>query len=380
MKKTLSLLLFITILISSLALVSCGDNSYDDIEFVETEYAGTTLYVYNWGEYIADGSDGSKDIIKMFEKKYDITVNYDYFISNEEMYTQIKNNASYDIIIPSDYMIDRLISEDLIQKIDFSNIPNYSNIADEYKNLYFDPNNEYSVPYNVGMVGIIYNKEMVDAGDADSQSWGLMWNSKYKNNVVNFNNSRDAFGTAQYLLGLDVNSANEEDWQAAYNKLLEQKSNVEPAYLMDEIYNKMENENAAIAAYYAGDCLQMMQENENLAFYYPTEGTNIFVDSMCIPTAAKNKGAAELFINFMLETDIAVENANYLCYASPNKTVWENENYDYHKGTDEYEILYNIPESYQNDPSKMQYFHDLSTEAPSIQALLTELWTKLGIE
>lgn len=380
MKKIVSLLLCFVILGSSFALFSCGDNRYNDIEFVETEYAGTTLYIYNWGEYIANGSDDSRDIVKIFEKKYGITVNYDYFISNEEMYTQIKNNASYDIIIPSDYMIDRLINENLIQKIDFSKIPNYVNIADEYKNLYFDPNNEYSVPYNVGKVGIIYNKEMVDASDVASQSWDLMWNSKYKNNVVTFNNSRDAFGTAQYLLGLDVNSASKEDWQAAYNKLLEQKQNVDPAYLMDEIYNKMENENAAIAAYYAGDALQMMQENSNLAFYYPVEGTNIFVDSMCIPTTAKNKGAAELFINFILETDIAVENANYLCYASPNKTVWDNEKYDYRSGTAEYEILYTLPESYKNDPSKMQYFHDLSSEAPEIQALLTELWTQLGIE
>lgn len=368
------------VIASCFSLYSCGGNKYDDIEFVETEYAGSTLYVYNWGEYIANGSDGSKDIVKMFEKKYGITVNYDYFISNEEMYTKIKNNASYDIIIPSDYMIDRLRNENLIQKINFDNIPNYVNIADEYKNLYFDPNNEYSVPYNVGMVGIIYNKEMVDSADVASQSWSLMWNSKYKNQIVNFNNSRDAFGTAQYLLGLSVNSSSEADWQAAYNKLVEQKQTVDPAYLMDEIYNKMENENAAIASYYAGDCLQMIQENDNLAFFYPTEGTNIFVDSMCIPTAAKNKGAAELFINFILETSVAVENANYLCYASPNKTVWENSDYEYRKGTPEYDILYSVPESYKNDSSKMQYFYDLSTKAPEIQTLLTELWTKLGLQ
>ena len=124
----------------------------------------------------------------------------------------------------------------------------------------------------------------------------------------------------------------------------------------------------------------MMQENENLDFFYPTEGTNIFVDSMCIPSTAKNKGAAELFINFMLETDIAVENANYICYASPNKTVWNNENYDYRVGTKEYDILYTLPESYQSDSSRMQYFHDLSTEAPEMQNLLTKLWTQLGIE
>ena len=340
MKRIVSLLLCLITIASCFSLASCGGDKYSDIEFVETEYAGTTLYVYNWGEYIANGSDGSRDIIKIFEKKYDITVNYDYFISNEEMYTKIKNNASYDVIIPSDYMIDRLINENLIQKINFENIPNYKNIANEYKGLYFDPNNEYSVPYNVGMVGIIYNTAMVDESDVASQSWSLMWNPKYKNQIVNFNNSRDAFGTAQYLLGLSVNSSTVSDWQAAYDKLVEQKKNVAPAYLMDEIYNKMENENAAIASYYAGDCLQMIQENDNLAFYYPTEGTNIFVDSMCIPTTAKNKGAAELFINFMLETEIAVENANYLCYASPNTTVWNNKNYDYRTGTPEYDILY----------------------------------------
>ena len=213
------------------------------------------------------------------------------------MYNKIKSGgANYDIIIPSDYMIERMIDENMLEKINFDNIPNYKNIIPKYKDLYFDPKNEYSVPYNVGMVGLVYNTKMVE-GTPDS--WSIMWDEKYKGQVLMFNNSRDAFGIAQFLLGIDVNTTSEQDWKKAYQKLKEQKPVVQ-SYVMDDVFNKMEGGEAAIAAYYAGDCIGMAENNPDLAFVYPKEGTNIFVDSICIPKGCQNKDAAELYINFLL--------------------------------------------------------------------------------
>ena len=367
MKKNLFARLLTVLLavamIAALAVVfsSCGN---DD----------NVLYVCNWGEYISDGSEGSLDVVKEFEKTYGIKVKYDYFSTNEELYAQLKSGASYDVVIPSDYMIARLIQDDLIQKINPSELENYENIAPEYKGLYFDPTDEYSVPYSVGMVGIVYNTKKVSEAEAAAQSWSLLWSDKYKTGeLINMNNPRDAFGVAMCYLGLDVNTTAASDWEAAYNKLREQKC----IYLMDEIYDKMELGNAAAAAYYAGDCLQMMQENEDLAFYYPVEGTNIFVDSMVIPKSAKNVEAAKLFINFMLDPEIATENANYICYASPNLAVRTNPDYDYCEGTDEYAILYELPESYKQDPSRMQYYHTLDD---ATQKVMDDYWMALGID
>ena len=211
MKKLVSLLLASVLLASgALLFASCGNDI--DVEFVETPYAGTTLYVYNWGEYISDGREGSLDVIRYFEKKYDIEVKYSTYQTNEEMYAQLSTGARYDVVIPSDYMIERLVREGLVQKLDFANIPNYEYIADRYKDLYFDPDNEYSVPYTAGMVGIIYNTTKVDEADIADQSWSLLWNTDYdRNQLINMNNSRDAFGTAMYYLGLDVNSTDRAD-------------------------------------------------------------------------------------------------------------------------------------------------------------------------
>lgn len=327
---------------------------------------GTEINVYNWGEYISDGSEGSLDVNKEFEKETGIKVNYSMYETNEDMYNKIKGGgANYDVVIPSDYMIARMIDEGLLEKIDFSNIPNYSNILDEYKDLYFDPKNEYSVPYNVGMVGIIYNTKMVE-GTPDS--WSIMWDEKYKGEVLQFNNPRDAFGVAQKYLGISLNTTDSEEWHKAYDKLKEQKPLVS-SYVMDDVFNKMEGGEAAIAAYYAGDYLTMVENNPDLAFFYPKEGTNIFVDSMCIPVGCQNKEAAELYINYMLRGDIALANAEYICYASPNRAVLENEEYSF---ADD-EILYPAEE----DKPPTEYFHNLE---PETLMLMTSLWDNLKIE
>ena len=324
---------------------------------------GTTLNVYNWGEYISDGSEGSLDVNKAFEEKYGIKVNYTNYESNENMYNKLKSGgADYDVVIPSDYMIAKLIEEDMLAKLNFDNIPNAQYIVDDYKGLYYDPTNEYTVPYTVGMVGLIYNTTM-DEGSPDS--WGLMWDERYAGQILMFNNPRDAFGIAQFYLGQSVNTTDPKDWDAALEALKEQNSLVS-SYVMDEVYNKMENREAAIAAYFAGDYLTMADVNPDLAFVYPKEGVNFFVDAMCVLKYSKNKEAAELYINFMCSEEIAVANANYICYASPHSLVLESDDYDL-KGN---ESLY--PE--ELPPTEMYENLDYDT-----QQYMSMLWNELKI-
>ena len=276
-----------------------------------------TLNVYNWGQYIADGSDDSMEVIKEFEARYPhIKVNYSTYDSNEIMYSKLANGGiTVDLIIPSDYMIARLIQEDMLLKLDFDNIPNYQYIDENFKNTSYDPENEYSVPYTWGTVGILYNTKYVD--EADVTGWELLWNEKYAGKTLMFGNSRDAFGIAQYLLGYDVNTTDREELQHCADKLRQQKP-VLQQYVMDEIFATMQNEEAWIAPYYAGDCLTMMEENENLAFYLPEDqGFNLFIDAMCIPTCAKEKEAAETFINFLCDPEIAGANMDWICYGTP---------------------------------------------------------------
>jgi len=366
MKRIVSLIVACALIFAIAAFpVSCSRN--DTVENLEGDYTGlegTTLYVMNWGEYISDGSEGSLDVIKAFEKATGIKVTYDDTTpSNEAMYAKLKSGAiSVDVVVPSDYMIQRMIKEEMLQKVDTSKIPNYKYIMDEYKGLYFDPQNEYSVPYNVGMVGIIYNKTMVE-GTPDS--WSILWDETYKNNILSFGNPRDAFSTAQFLLGQDVNNTDKALWDAAAQKLMEQKPIIQ-ARVMDEVFNKMEGGNAAVAPYYAGDYLLMKSINDDLEFFYPKEGTNIFVDSMCIPKSAKNIEAAHMFINFMLEQEVALQNAEYLCYASPHSGVVNNPDYSF-KGN---EILY--PDDAHKP--KTQYFYDLD---PAIRSYYEKLWEEI---
>ena len=276
-----------------------------------------TLNVYNWGQYIADGSDGSMEVIAEFERRYpNIKVNYSTYDSNEIMYSKLSNGGiTVDVIIPSDYMIARLIEEDMLLPLNFDNIPNYRYIDESFKNTAYDPENRYSVPYTWGTVGILYDTKYVD--EADVTGWELLWNEKYAGKILMFGNSRDAFGVAQYLLGYDVNTTDKTELQAAAAKLKQQRPILQQ-YVMDEIFATMQNEEAWIAPYYAGDCLTMMGENENLAFYLPEEqGFNLFIDAMCIPSCAKEKEAAETFINFLCDPEIAGANMDWICYSTP---------------------------------------------------------------
>lgn len=340
-----------------------------EISYVGTysrDLAGTTINVFNWGEYISDGAEDSVDVNKEFEKLTGIKVNYINYANNEIMYAKLKSGAvAYDVIIPSDYMIERLISEDMLEKLDFTRLTNYKYIDSQYKGVYFDPNEEYSVPYNVGMVGLIYNTTMVDEAPT---SWSVMWDEKYKDDILSFANPRDAFAIAQFLLGIDLNSTDKADWDKAYEKLLEQKA-VLQGRVDDEVFNKMEQGNAAIATYYAGDYLTMADINEDLAFVYPEEGVNIFIDSVCVPKGGQNYDAAMMYINFLMEPEIALANAEYICYASPNTAVVENENYSLAGN----EILY-PPE---DKKPKTEYFHDLPED---VRSYYESLWEKVFTE
>ena len=367
MKKMMTLLAAILLLV--LCLTGCGGK--------ET----LTLNVYNWGEYISDGSEDSFDTIREFETWYEetygqkVTVNYSTYASNEDMYNKISSGAvSYDVIIPSDYMIAKMAEENLLHPLDFENIPNYQYIDDAFKGLYYDPQNQYSVPYTYGIVGVIYDANVVD--ETDVGGWELMWNEKYSGRIVQFNNPRDAFGTAQYKLGLDVNSSDKAMWDLAYGEMLAQRPLVY-SYVMDEIFNMMESGEAAIGAYYAGDYFTMVDaqaENVDLQFYYP-EQTNFYVDAMCIPSCAQNKELAEIFINYMLSEEAAVANAEYTYYASPNSLVYNNATYLEDLGEDTIAVLYPELGNFAEQYNKMA-FRNLDSETLDY---LNTLWENLKI-
>lgn len=341
-----------------------------------------TLNVYNWGEYISDGSEGTLDVNSEFEKYYretygvKVKVNYVTYASNEDLYAKLSAGAvSYDVIIPSDYMIARLASEGMLEELNFDNIPNYDEcITEDFRGLYYDPENKYSVPYTYGMIGVIYDANEVDGEDVGD--WDLMWNSKYSGKILQFNNARDAFGTAFYKLGLDVNTSDAEAWDKGLEELKKQKPLVYKR-VMDEIFNMMESGEAAVGAYYAGDYLTMADNQAagvDLQFYYP-ENTNLFVDAMCIPTCCQNKELAEAYINFMLSEEPAVANAEYVCYASPNRLVYESPAYAEDMGEEAMQILY--PEGFDfAEKYDANCFKDLDVKTKSY---LNELWNRLTI-
>ena len=317
--------LTVLLLISIVIMIPLHAEEYEYSDSVDwRKYAGMSVNVYNWGEYIAvdEGDPEEFDVNKEFEKLTGIKVNYTNFASNEELYAKLKSGGSqYDVIIPSDYMLSRLIRENMLEKINFANVPNFDLIYDDYKNPEYDPTNEYSVPYMWGTLGIVYNTTLVDEED-DVGTWDIMWNEKYANNMLMFSNSRDAFAIALLRLGYSLNTTSEKELREAADLLKDQKYMIQ-AYVMDEIYDKMGGGEAALAPYYAGDAIVMMEDNPDLDFVIPVEGTNRFVDAMCIPKGAPNKEAAEMYINFICETTTALYNCEYIGYSTPHSEAFE---------------------------------------------------------
>ena len=277
--------------------------------------SSNVVNVYNWGEYI------DESVLKDFEAATGIKVNYQMYDSNETMYSKIAGGgANYDVVIPSDYMVARLIEEDLLAPLNFDNIPNFADIDPALKNPAYDPENLYSVPYMWGLMGVIYNTKAVD--EEDLGSWDLLWNEKYAGDTLMIDNSRDAIGIALKRLGYSYNTTDESQVRQAVDLLVEQWPIVQ-AYVMDDIFQKLEGANAYVGTYYYGDYLTMYENNPDLGFYIPEEGTNIYVDAMCILKDAPNKENAEAFINYMCSTQAGLKNCEAIWYSSPLLSVRE---------------------------------------------------------
>ena len=327
--------------------------------------------VCSWGEYI------DESLIEQFEEETGIMVNYQTAESNEALYSLLKSGAGdYDVVVPSDYMISQLIEEGMLEELDYSNIPNFSLIDDRFKNLPYDPENRYTVPYTWGTIGIIYNTAMVDE---PITSWGAMFSDDYAGNVLMFRNSRDAMATALLYLGYDLNTTDEAQLREAQQLLADAKSRgVYQSFVMDEIYQKMEGGNAAIGAYYAGDYLSMLENNEDLAFAVPDEGSNWFVDAMCVLKDAPHKEEAEAWINFIASTEANLANMDYIWYASPNKEALE-QYPAYYEELYEEELdpeVYEIMAASQETLDRCQMYVVLPYET---RTLYNVLWTELGI-
>lgn len=326
-----------------------------------------SINVYNWGEYISTGADeGTLNVNAEFTRLTGIKVNYTNYATNEELYAKLKGGgANYDVIIPSDYMISKMIKEDMLQPLDMDNIPNFRYIMPTFVDPAYDPENAYSVPYTWGTVGIIYNTSMIDIPREDID-WDILWNPDYADQILMFDNPRDAFAIAEIMMGYSLNTEDPVELSAAANKLKEQKIVVQ-AYVMDEIFDKMAANDAWLAPYYAGDALTILEDNEDLDFAVPKSGTNLFVDAMCIPAGAKQKEAAEMYINFMCEPDIAYANIDYICYSTPHSAAYEMLD----------EETRNNPVSYPGDEyldENTTIFVNLSDEA-NLQ--MQTLWTEM---
>lgn len=366
MKKIVSLAVAFILVLTAFPFTVLAEDKYftqEQLDYYKNlGLQGTTVNVYNWGEYISDGEEGSMDVVSEFERLTGAKVNYTNFESNENMYSKLSGGGvSYDVIAPSDYMIERLIDEDMLLPIDYNNIPNIELINEKYQHLYFDPEQLYTVCFNVGTTVLIYNKTMVES---EPESWDVLWDEQYRGKVLMFNNPRDAFAIAQARLSQDFNTINEDEWIKAAELLAEQRDKVSPVYVMDEVFNLMESGEYAFATYYAGDYLLMLENNEDLGYCYPQEGVNEFYDAFCVPKCSQNKKGAEAFINFMHEPQVAFENCEYIYYHSPNVTVEQNEE----------SSLYGEPVIYPEEELTTQFFKNLPQ---NIIELENNLWTQV---
>lgn len=303
MRRILTLFCIMTLVLGS--LTACGGGGGED--------SAGELYVYNYGEYF------DPDALAQFEEETGIKVTYDEYETNEVMYPIIANGAAqYDLVCPSDYMVQRMISEGMLEKINFDHVPNIKYVDQVYKDAAkgFDSANEYSVPYLWGTVGILYNKTMVKE---PVDSWGILWDTKYKDNILMQKSVRDAFGITLKYLGYSLNSTDEKELEEAKQKLIQQKqSGVVQAYVVDEVRDKMIGNEAAIGVIYSGEALTCQSENPDLEYVIPKEGSNLWIDAWVIPKGAKNKENAEKFLDFLCRPEIAKKNFDYITYSIPN--------------------------------------------------------------
>ena len=337
--------------------------SYSVQNLFSKKTSGNEIYVYNWGEYI------DPEVIEMFEKETGITVHYEEFETNEEMYTIVAKGArTYDVICPSDYMVQKMIENDLLTTINYDNIPNITNIGEQYMESAkgFDPENQYCVPYTWGTVGIMYNKSMVDE---PVDSWAILFDEKYKNQILMQNSVRDAYCVALSYLGYSINTLDEDELSEATDLLIEQKPLVQ-AYVVDQVRDKMIKNAAALGVIYSGEAIYMQRENEDLEYVIPKEGSNVWIDGWVIPKNCNNKEGAEAFINFLCKPEIAVMNFEYITYSTPNEAARELiEDEDIRNST----IAFPDAEELE----KCTVFNYLGSEGDK---LYDKYWTKVGAE
>ena len=302
-------------------LAGCGsDAAVDpDVKIIDAQavYGCNTINVYNAGEYIAD------ETVPEFERRFTARVNYDVFDSNETLYTKLLGGSSYDVLVPSDYMIERLMSEDMLQPLDKSIVTNFSNIAPDVMDMVkqFDPEEQYVAPYFYGSVGLVYNNQVVDQETIESEGWDILHDERYKGRVYAYDSQRDMFMVALKALGYSMNTEDPTQIQEAYDWLMEMNDAVDPAYVTDEVIDGMANGDMDIAVMYSGDAAYVISENSDMSYLEPSQGTNIWVDAMVIPANSSCPALANEFINFMMEDDIAEMNSEYVGYTSPNTEV-----------------------------------------------------------
>lgn len=356
MKKLLTILLTLLMLIG---LAGCGSKTEKSEFDPIAEFGSDELCVFNWGEYI------DEENIKEFENRYNVTVVYKMFDSNEEMYTAVVGGDKYDVLVPSDYMITRLINEGMIQKLDLSLITNIDVLAEGVKSPVYDPNHEYSIPYFQGSVGIVYDTTKVTLEELEAEGWNILKNPKYADEVCMYNADRDNFLPALKALGYSMNTTNEAEIEEAYQWLLEQKAAVNPAYVTDEVNDIMINGKKTLAVCYSGAATYIISENEDMGYYEPKEGTNVWSDAMVIPTTSTNVKLAHAWINFCLEDEMAKASSIWVGYTSNNQNVLDelsSEGGEF-EGINAYlpRVGYSLDESYTDDVQ--------------LKAKLGELWT-----
>ena len=338
----------------ALTLAGCGSNTQ------EREFEGQELHLYNWGEYMGE------NLISDFEDQTGATVNVDYFESNEQMYIKVANGESFDVLVPSDYMIERLIKEDLLQPLDKEKLNNLDLLSEDVMGLDYDPENEYSIPYFWGTVGIVYDKNKVSEEDLEKEGF---LDTKYKGDIYLYDSERDSFMMALKALGYSMNTTNEQELQEAYEWLVQAVETMEPEIVTDEIIDNMAQGRKALGLIYSGDAAYVMSENEDMGFYMPETGTNIWSDAMVIPKNAENPELAYAFIDYVCTYEASMDNSSYVGYTSPNKEVMDElsgEGGDY-EGINAY-----IPRSGNDNDEVFKY--DENT-----RAIIADLWSRVKV-
>lgn len=351
-----------TIAALAVVLAGCSANSTTSTssqksEDAKTLYGCSTINVYNWGEYIGT------DVIPNFEKQFNAKVNYDLFDSNETMYTKLLGGSSYDVLIPSDYMIERLLQENLLQPLDKEVLTNLDQLDQSLVDMQktYDPELKYSVPYFHGSVGLVYNKTKVDPAKIEAAGWDILHDETYKGDVYMYDSQRDSFMIALKALGYSMNTDKDEEIQKAYEWLQTMNEKVLPAYVTDEVIDAMATGEKAIAVMYSGDAAYVLSENKDMGFVEPKQGTNIFSDAMVIPANAGCPGLANAFINYMISYDVAYDNSSTVGYTSTNQKVEEELSSTEYDGNNAYapRVGYDKDEVFRYNPVLVQKLSDL---------------------